>query len=135
MTRRERVELAVQGFAVFVGIAFLVVAIAGMAYLIDLGEKQAQATVVAAQSRAEIKAITKHLLECNVPPEERNETASVKPGEDDCYVRNANRTARAVGEISDISVVAAACGAANPGDVPATRLCVEEALTPTGGGD
>lgn len=74
------------------------------------------------------KAQRELLIECTTPPEER-----VPPlrhaGASDCYVRSQARTGEVVGQVGDISVIAAACGAANPGDIPATRECVEEGLS------
>jgi hypothetical protein len=70
------------------------------------------------------------LVECTIPPSERTPPVEVRESSRDCFTRNQERLARSVGQISDISVVAAACGAANPGDVKATRQCVEEALAP-----
>jgi hypothetical protein len=66
------------------------------------------------------------LVECVIPPEEREPPADEVKG--DCYVRSQARTGQAVGQISDLSILAAACGAAHPGDVPATRECVEKAM-------
>ena len=80
-----------------------------------------------ARQREAIETNTALLVECTTDPAERKPAAD-KPGEDDCYVRSQNRTARAVEQIGDISVIAAACGAAHPGDIPATRKCVERAL-------
>lgn len=81
----------------------------------------------AEQQRADLKRVLGVLVECTTDPAERKD-AKVRPGEDDCYIRQQNRTAAAVGQIGDLSVIAAACGAANPGDIPATRACVEKAL-------
>lgn len=68
------------------------------------------------------------LIECTTDPAERK-TAAVKPGEDDCYVRQQKRLESLVGPLEDLSVIAAACGAANPGNIPSTRQCVEKAIT------
>lgn len=84
--------------------------------------------VVGHQDRQVLKASAALLVECTTDPAERKD-AKTRPGEDDCFIRAQNRTAAAVSQIGDISVVAAACGAANPGDVLETRRCVEEALT------
>lgn len=79
------------------------------------------------RQRDAIEANTALLVECTTDPAERK-PATTKPGEDDCFVRGRNRTAEAVSQIGDLSVIAAACGAAHPGDIPATRACVERAL-------
>jgi hypothetical protein len=81
----------------------------------------------AQEQRDDIERVLGVLVECTTDPAERKQ-ATAKVGEDDCFVRAQNRTADAIGQIGDLSVVAAACGAANPGNVPGTRKCVEEAL-------
>ena len=83
----------------------------------------------AAKSRQVIQAQTRLLVECTTPPEERTPPlAAAEAGSDDCYVRSSSRTAQAVDSIGSVVVVAAACGAEHPGDVPATRACVTKAL-------
>lgn len=67
------------------------------------------------------------MIACTTPPGERV-PPELDPPADDCYLRSQARTADAVARIGDLSVLAAACGAAHPADVPATRRCVEEAL-------
>ena len=47
-----------------------------------------------------------------------------------CYERSQSQTRDAVSSINEVAVVAAACGAAHPGDVKATRVCVDAGLTP-----
>lgn len=66
------------------------------------------------------------LIECTTAPADRVPPADPSPA--DCYLRGEARTAAAVSQIGDLSIVAAACGAAHPGDVPATRACVERAI-------
>jgi hypothetical protein len=50
----------------------------------------------------------------------------------ECFEQAAKRQAQVIGEpvapINNVAVVAAACGAAHPGDIAATRACVEEGL-------
>jgi hypothetical protein len=66
------------------------------------------------------------LVECTIPPDQR--TPPVDDIKGDCYVRSQARTGEAVGQISNLSILAATCGAAHPGDVNATRDCVEKAM-------
>lgn len=67
------------------------------------------------------------ILECTTPPSER-EPPVRKPEPDDCYVRANSRTGDAVASINEVSIAAAACGAAHPGDVKATEACVRKTL-------
>ena len=82
----------------------------------------------AEEQRANSRAVLQILAECTTPPSERKPPVKVKDPQDDCFTRNQARTGQAVGQIGDLSILAAACGAANPGDVPATRECVENAM-------
>ena len=82
--------------------------------------------IVALQNHAN----TQLLVECTTAPAERNPPATAT-GNDDCYVRSEARTRAAVSQIGELSTAAAACGAANPGDVARTRNCVEEYLATT----
>ena len=67
------------------------------------------------------------LIECTTSPGDRTPPVySASPT--DCYLRGELRTAAAVARVKELTVIASACGAANPGDVPATRQCVEKAL-------
>ena len=68
------------------------------------------------------------LVECVIAPEEREPPVVVKDPERDCYTRGINRQGNAIQSLSSVSIVAAACGAAHPGDVVATRACVEKEL-------
>jgi hypothetical protein len=49
-----------------------------------------------------------------------------------CFQRAAKRQAAIIGDppapINNVAIIAAACGAAHPGDIPATRACVEKGL-------
>lgn len=79
------------------------------------------------EQREDIRRVLGVLVECTTDPAERKD-ATVKVGEDDCFVRSRKRFDALASQIGDVSVIAAACGAANPGDVPGTRRCVEKAL-------
>jgi hypothetical protein len=67
------------------------------------------------------------LVECTTSPDERHPPV-LQPKEDDCYLRSRNETGTVVTQINKVSIVAAACGSAHPGDVAATQRCVEEGL-------
>lgn len=69
---------------------------------------------------------TNLLIECNTPPGDRNPPITIDPTKKttDCYTRYQQN----IVTINDISVAAAACGAANPGNVPATRNCVTKVI-------
>lgn len=71
------------------------------------------------------------LVECVIPPEERVPPLK-RPGGTDCFTRSQQRLADGIKQIARdnraISAVAAACGAAHPGDIPATKACVDKAL-------
>jgi hypothetical protein len=78
-----------------------------------------------AQAGAETRAL---LVECVIPPSERTPPVEVRNPDNDCYARSVNRQGQAIGQIGDLSILAAACGSAHPGDIPATRACVEKGL-------
>lgn len=71
------------------------------------------------------------LVECVIPPEERIPPLE-HPADTDCFTRSQQRLADGIKQIATnnraISVVAAACGAAHPGDIPGTEACVDKAL-------
>lgn len=71
------------------------------------------------------------LVECTTPPELRHPPVVVKPGKTgaDCYLRSRQETGKVVKSIRDISVAAAACGAAHPGDIDETEACVNRTLS------
>jgi hypothetical protein len=70
------------------------------------------------------------LVECVIPPEEREPPA--EPQRNDCWTRSQTSTSDLVGEpvgpINTVAVIAAACGAEYPGNIPATTRCVEDEL-------
>ncbi len=116
--------------------AKLVLQLVAVILLIGLAGWQLYQESRAEEQRANSRQVLSLLAECTTPPEARRpvpkDVDRTAPGlqvsPSDCYARSNARTASAIGQLSDISVIAAACGAANPGDVPATRRCVEEAL-------
>jgi hypothetical protein len=80
------------------------------------------------RQRAELVALNELVVECVTPPEKRFPPVD-KPKPSDCYTRNNARTGEVVGQIGNLSIIAASCGAAHPGDVPATRRCTEKVLS------
>lgn len=83
-------------------------------------------------SRVSTAASLRLLVECTTPPNQRT-PPEPHPSATDCYVRNQAAQAGFLGEprgpINTVAVAAAACGAANPGDVAGTRRCVQRGLT------
>lgn len=70
------------------------------------------------------------LVECTTPPNLRH-PPETHPTADDCYVRSQSSTANLIaptGPLSPLLSAAAACGAAHPGDIQATRECVLKGL-------
>ncbi len=107
-----------------VGAAFKVVAAAAVALALVLlvrGDMRAQ------EQRDNIRNVLDVLVECTTDPAERKD-ATTKPGEDDCFVRAQNRTADAIGQIGDLTIIAA-CGAELRGDAEAIRQCVTDVAT------
>lgn len=70
------------------------------------------------------------LVECTTPPELRHPPVVIDASGTaaDCYVRTRAETGQVVQNIRTISIAAAACGAANPGNVKATEACVSKTL-------
>lgn len=82
---------------------------------------------VAAKERDLIADQTSLIIECTTAPQERTPPVySANPK--DCFVRGEVRRSDTVRRIGDLSAIAAACGAATPGNIPATRQCVEKAI-------
>ena len=108
-------------------VAKMVLQVAAVLLLLGIGAFQLWQESRAEQQRANSRAVLQILAECTTPPEERQPPVT-EPDPDDCYVRSNARTGKVVGQIGDLSILAAACGAANPGDVAATRRCVETAM-------
>ena len=78
---------------------------------------------VATAQRADSRAILRALVECTTPPEERHPPVKITDPSNDCYARSLRQQGKAVTDLSQYSIVAAACGAAHPGDTPATYRC------------
>jgi len=103
----------------------LVAIVAALIFLVNLGGNGEQQRKQLLNQGRQITNLSTLLAECTIPPEERTPPVELKVGARDCYQRSIDARAQDVGLIGDISVIAAACGAANPGDIPATRLCVK----------
>lgn len=73
------------------------------------------------------KANSDLLVQCTTAPGDRRPPVDTDDAAD-CYVRSQRQTGRVVSNISSISIAAAACGAAHPGDVKATEACVNATL-------
>jgi hypothetical protein len=71
------------------------------------------------------------LIDCTTAPALRDPPV-LHPKPTDCYLRQQSSAAALVGQpsgpINTVAVAAAACGAAHPGDVAATRICVLRSL-------
>lgn len=84
-----------------------------------------------AQRQKQIE-VAQLLVECTTPPGDRKPPVKVTDEQADCYTRNLERQAQVLGDpaapINDVSIIAAACGAAHPGDITATRACVLRGL-------
>jgi len=70
------------------------------------------------------------LIECTTPPELRDPPVVIDPEKSalDCYTRTRAETGQVVKNVRSISIAAAACGSAYPGDVKATEACVNKTL-------
>jgi hypothetical protein len=70
------------------------------------------------------------LVQCTTPPELRHPPVVLdkKGAAQDCYARTRAETGQVVSNIRTISIAAAACGAAHPGDVKETEDCVNKTL-------
>ena len=83
--------------------------------------------VVLVIQNQQLDAQSRILVECTTPPEART-PPNTHPSPNDCYTLSKQRTDQFIGSISEVSIAAAACGAAHPGDIPATRRCVEDTI-------
>ena len=108
--------------------AKLALQVTAVLLLLGLGAFQVWQGQRAEEQRATGRQILNLVVECVIPPADRTPPAKVADPNNDCYTRGADRTGQAVSQIGDLSILAAACGAAHPGDVPATRDCVENAM-------
>lgn len=81
----------------------------------------------------QVKALAIHLTECTTRPDLRKPPADIKDlPKDDCYVQQQSGAADFASPRSafgQLVIMAAACGAANPGNIPATQACVVKAVT------
>lgn len=116
--------LWVQATVVFVVVATLVLMGFSTALLLDSSHK-------AIQQRAEVTRQTRLIIECTTPPRLRKPPEHhVSPT--DCYARQKAARGSLVGTLREalatVTPVSAACGAAHPGNIEATRSCVESAL-------
>jgi hypothetical protein len=70
------------------------------------------------------------LVQCTTPPELRHPPVVLdeEGAAADCYARTRAETGQVVANIRTISIAAAACGAAYPGNVKATEDCVNKTL-------
>lgn len=124
MSDDERVARAYRHY----DLAKLALQITAVLLLIGLAGWQVYRDGQAEEQRSNSRAVLQILAECTTPPEERKPPVEVTNADSDCYTRSLKRTGQAVGQIGDLSILAAACGAAHPGDVSATRACVEHAM-------
>jgi Tfp pilus assembly protein PilN len=112
---------AMLGVVVGVGVLLAV----GIVVLLDNSRK-------AVEQRAAQLELSQLLVECTTRPDLR-EPPITRPKPSDCYVRQQAELSKTLGEpngpINTVAVAAAACGAANPGDVPATLACTKRAVT------
>ena len=106
----------------------LVAIIASLVFLVDIASKGEDQRELIVNQNERVIALSNLLTECTTPPEERHPPVKLGPRVDDCYLRTARQAAAQVGEIGNLSTIAAACGAANPGDIPKTRECVDTAI-------
>lgn len=97
-------------------------------YLVQVGAEGAETRKLIVKQNRVMIATSDLIAECAIPPEERKPPVLPASEDNDCYERSLRQQGEAVDTISSVSIVAAACGAANPGDVPATRMCVERTL-------
>ena len=106
----------------------LVAIVASLVFLVDLGASSEQQRDLVVKQNRQVIGLSKLLTECTTPPEERHPPVQLGPRVDDCFLRTQRQAAAQVGEIGNLSTIAAACGAANPGNIPKTRECVDRAI-------
>lgn len=121
-----RIPLAlwVQALLVFAIVVTLVLVATSTGLLLDNARK-------ATQQRADVARQARLLVECTTPPRLRKPPERHVPATD-CYARQQTARASLLGDppgpINTVVVAAAACGAAHPGNIKATRSCVKAAL-------
>lgn len=116
-------RLWVQALVVFAVVTTLVLSSIGTIVLLRNSQ--------AAKADRKVQATSlRVLVECTTPPLLRTPPEK-HPKASDCYLRQQAATAgftAADGPLSPLLSAAAACGAAHPGDIPATRACVLKGL-------
>jgi hypothetical protein len=128
---------AIQLYLLAIGVAALVTAAVastvGVTILLGNSHKATQQRADQLVQGKQTQELARLLVECTTSPElreppERTDTVSPR----DCYLRQQANTASVVGDpagpINTVAVAAAACGAAHPGDVPATLQCTRAAV-------
>jgi len=75
-------------------------------------------------------ATSKLVAECTTPPELRHPPVVIDPSRaaQDCYLRSRQSSSSTIETLNKVTIAAAACGAAHPGNVAETRKCVEATL-------
>jgi len=106
----------------------LVAIVASLVFLVNLVSDSEQQRDLIVEQNEQVIGLSELLTECTTPPEERHPPVQLGPRVDDCFLRTERQQAESVGEIGNLSTIAAACGAANPGDIPKTRECVDRAI-------
>jgi len=103
----------------------------GVGALVGVAAMNTLTTIYVADSVRPAQESRTLLVECVTPPGLRTPPED-HPRPDDCYVRSQTQQGDVIGEpkagINTVSVAAAACGAAHPGDVPATLRCTRKAV-------
>lgn len=126
-----RVKLALRAFLIAGTVMVVVVNLLTVIYLTSIAQQGAVSRATTQTIAKQNKALAQRILECTTPPALRKQPES-KPRADDCYVRSQASTTELLGEpsgpINAVTVAAAACGAANPGDVAATLRCTRKAV-------
>ena len=103
----------------------------GVGALVGVAAMNTLTTIYVADSIKPAQQSRDLLVECVTPPNLRTPPETHPPA-GDCWVRSNAQQGDLIGEpkgpINTVAVAAAACGAAHPGDVPATLRCTREAV-------
>lgn len=104
-----------------------------LALILDSSKKAHEQRNEQLTQGAQTRALARLLVECTTAPQFRQPPEDLKKvPANDCYTRQQKAGADFVGQpagpINTVTVIAAACGAQNPGDIRATRACVERGL-------
>jgi hypothetical protein len=110
--------------SLYVTLFMLVIALAGALLVIYRQGQKLDQTI------QQGRLYTKLLVECTTPPELRRPPVVVEQKDPalDCYLRTKQNTNKVIDNVKEISIAAAACGAAYPGDVTKTQACVNRTL-------